>query len=67
MELTRYQKIIEGLQILSKYEDSEIAAEHDIIYAGPHDGSKVSSEDFTRLEELGWHIDSDTFVWARFV
>lgn len=65
--MTSAQKIIEGLLILSKYEDNDIAAEHDIIYAGPNDTSKISPEDVAKLEELGWYISSGTDSWARYV
>lgn len=65
--LTRTEQIIQGLTILSKYSDNEIAAEHDILYAGPAYGDTVSDEDKATLETLGWHIDSGTETWARFV
>jgi len=61
------KQVIEGLQILDKYEDNYIAAEHDILYAGPSDASKITPEDQAKLDELGWHIDSETDSWARFV
>lgn len=57
--MKRMEKIITGLQILAKYEDS-MCAEHDRIYAGPDDGNDVSPEDKERLESLDWEIgDSD--------
>ena len=65
--MTLAQKIIEGLQILSKYEDNEIAAEHDTLYAGPLDAESVSEEDKAKLEELGWFIEGDTGSWTRYV
>ena len=79
--MATFAEVSEGLTILAKYVESTshaIAAEHDIIYAGPDEtlineddeesnGSVVSEEDATRLRELGWHIDSETTSWARFV
>ena len=61
-------EVAEGLIILSKYNNSDVCAEHDIIYAGPYDPEeKISQEDRERLDELGWHIDSDATTYARFV
>lgn len=58
------QKVMEGLQILAKYDaGGEMAAEHDIIYAG---NAEVSEEDAKKLEELGWHKDGEYDCWARF-
>jgi len=75
-------EVAEGLAILAKYvkPDSHcLGAEHDVLYAGPietgtyDDGNGtvvdtlVSADDAARLLELGWHIDSETESWARFV
>jgi hypothetical protein len=49
-------KIIEGLQILEKYRDSDsynIGAEHDTIYAYRTD-RPVQQPDLNRMIELGW-------------
>lgn len=63
--MTTLQQLIEGLAILGKYAP-EIAAEHDIIYAGP-DANEVTPGDKIQLESLGWHIDNNSDSWARFV
>jgi len=60
------EKLAEGLRILAKY-DSSVAAEHDIVYAGPYIASVVSEADRVQLEAMGWHICSETGSWARFV
>jgi len=66
-------EVAEGLQILSKYCDADdcghIAAEHDILYAGPDDFDPgvMSEEDRARMKELGWHMDDEFDCWARFV
>jgi hypothetical protein len=65
-------EIIEGLQILGKYdpkglEKGSINAEHDIIYAFPNVGNDLFPDDVKRMRELGWHFDEDTESWARFV
>ncbi len=62
-----FESTIAGLQILSKYPGGQISAEHDVIYAGPGDPKEVSPEDAKALEDLGWHIDTEVDVWARFV
>lgn len=73
--------VVEGLQIIAKYDrpnSHSMAAEHDVIYAGPYvtfdgqyfqaeHGSSFSGRDEKRLEELGWHVDSEFGRWARFV
>lgn len=61
--------VMEGLKILLKYyPDGDVCAEHDIVYAGdgPDNGKKVNKEDRKTLEELGWHIDSETESWSHF-
>lgn len=60
------RNVAEGLMILAKYdpESHDIAAEHDIIYAGP-DPKRVTPEDAARLKELGWHIEEES--WSRYV
>lgn len=65
-------EVINGLQILQKYagkESDRIDAQHDVIYAGPNleelEG-KITEEDKAKLEELGWHEDSEGDCWARF-
>lgn len=63
-ELSRCKKVALGLLILAEY-DGDIAAGHDIIYAGPTDTTRVSAEDQVKLNDLGWHIDSNTDSWAR--
>lgn len=73
-------EVVEGLEILAKTaivpaglaEKGETdtrtsqlgGADHDIIY-GPE--SDPSQEDIARLDELGWHFDSDADGWAVFV
>ena len=73
-------QVVEGLEILAKTAsvpaglaesgetDTRTAhiggAEHDILF-GPE--ADPSVEDRNRLEELGWHYDSEVDCWARFV
>lgn len=57
-----------GLEIFEKYgNDVGIAAEHDIIYAGPYDCILVNEEDTKTLASLGWFIDKSCDSWAIFV
>ena len=74
------RSIIEGLEILAKTAqvpkglaekgetDTRMAhisgAEHDIIF-GPE--CEPTQEEASRLEELGWHLCSETGLWSRFV
>ena len=61
--------VTEGLQILLKYfPDGDIAAEHDIIYAGgDNDDVSISDEDMKRLEEFRWHYDKSLPSWYTYV
>lgn len=65
------QSIVDGIQILAKYDDEGgmeghgIAADHDIIYVGPENKDTVSGEDQKALDALGWHVGD--YGWARFV
>jgi len=57
--MNQYEKLIEAFTIFTKYPHSEyINAEHDEIISGPSPDD-VSEEDIKRLDELGWHVDSD--------
>jgi hypothetical protein len=72
--------VIEGLEILAKTAavpvslaeqgstDRRLAhlggASHDVIW-GPD--ADPSEDDEARLDELGWHFDSELDCWARFV
>lgn len=67
MKLRQIDMIIQGLQILAKYKQPDISAEHDVICAGPSLGTEVSFEDAEALDALGWHHDSELECWARFV
>lgn len=56
-------KIIEGLQILEKYNPKNkdgyiVRAEHDMIYAGSLYW-EIPEDQKNRLEELGWGKDED--------
>lgn len=73
-------EVVEGLEILAKTasvprglaENGETdtrtahlgGANHDIIW-GPE--ADPSDEDKKRLDELGWHFDSESDCWSRFV
>lgn len=50
------KKLIEILQILSKYTD-DIYAEHDILLFGEPESLEISVEDQVQLEELGIFYD----------
>ena len=55
-----FKKVVEGLNILVKYPNSSISAEHDQIWAGPFE-NEVKPEDKEKLEELGWSIKDDCY------
>jgi hypothetical protein len=63
-EKTREQGIAHGLALVARYDDCDIAAEHDVIYASSH---KLTEEDKKELKECGYHWDEEFDCWARFV
>ena len=59
------KKILEGLQILSKYSsDSDFSAEHDQIWCG--ENIEMSTADLEKLEKLGWFLDEEVDSWSHF-
>jgi len=67
--MKRIEEFAEGLKILAKYDSDgfSVCAEHDVVYAGPGDADEVDPEDADRLQELGWHIDSDVHRWRKYM
>ena len=69
--MTTIRKAIEGLKILEKYIDEKapggdfLYAEHDVIYT-IIDADRVTPEDKKKLEEAGWHIDSEFECWSTY-
>jgi hypothetical protein len=59
--MAKILEIADGRRILAKYDAGyAVDAEHDVIYAGPEDISKViSADDKAELERLGWFISED--------
>ncbi len=65
------RKILEGLKIIEKYleegEEGDMAAEHDIIYAGGIEViDKMSPEDKAKMDDLGWSIDETVDSYFHF-
>lgn len=59
-------KIRQGLEILETYSPKGWGgAEHDIFYSCV-EIEKVSPEDAAKLEELGWHKDTESGSWAAY-
>lgn len=57
----------EAFAIFAKYtEVADLAAEHDVIYAGPRP-SAVSVEDTERLEQLGWVVSDEFDTFRHYV
>lgn len=67
--MAKYSEVIEGLKLFMEIEGDKhnVCAEHDIVYAGPDAADTLTDEQRARLEALGWHIDSESGSWARFV
>lgn len=64
--MSRIRDVFEGLIILEKYKDSGVAAEHEVIFAGPPGAQDVTPEDSERLKQFGWFIDDENDSWARY-
>lgn len=64
-----YAGWIEAFQIFAKYSDYDaiidIAAEHDVIYTGPHPDA-VTAEDAAKLEALGWRMNEEYECFERY-
>ena len=60
--------IWKGLKILDECADGpcDVAAEHDVIYAGPT-VKEVPKGKHAELDELGWFPDDEHDCWKRFV
>ena len=61
--MNRTEALIKGLQILNAYNDCEVYADHDIVFAGPQDHRVVLDSDASILEDLGWYATSQ-WGWA---
>ena len=59
--------LIAGLQIIAKYDNNNVCAEHDVIYAGHSCWEDMSEEDCNAMETNGWHWDDDVQCYALFV
>jgi hypothetical protein len=55
-----------AIDILSKYEEISIAADHDEIYLGVGYENTVSLEDETALKELGFRENSHNY-WRKYI
>ncbi len=63
------KELIESLTIFSKYNVGDYSpthCEHDILCVVGVAKDEVSAEDAKRLDELGWHWDSDYDCWGSF-
>lgn len=58
-------QVIEGLQVFAKYDEHNVCAEHDIIYARAY--TDLTPEDTATLERLGWHWSKQADSWGVFV
>ena len=60
------QDIITGLQILLKYGEDAVCAEHDIIYAGHDCRDAMSNEDKEAMEKAGWFWNEESDSYSTF-
>lgn len=58
-------ELIEGLQIITKYEPgAEISAQHDQIYAGSYQPKKLTKAEREEMEHAGWFGEEES--WTHF-
>jgi len=67
-DMTKIERVIEGLQIFQSLGARWTWAEHDEIGVDfdASDDPQPSDEQKKRLEELRWFIDSEVDAWATF-
>ena len=69
--MDQLDKITHGLVIFGRMLERgssarSVGVAHDVIYAGP-DPSTVNERDLKRLDELGWHPDTEFDCFYHFV
>lgn len=65
--MTAGVKVLEGLKILLKYRPrSDVAAEHEAIYAGGPQPDQLTEDDRIELTNLGWAYDVKLTSWRKF-
>lgn len=64
--MNKGDEILEGLKILRKYGELEIAAQHDVLYAGTTEPLGMSKQDVDAIESCGWHFDDEFDSWSIF-
>lgn len=70
--MSKMEKVAAGLALLAQYQSQDesqgIAAEHDVIYAGPDEAEEVVSQDHQQqLDELGWFVSEEFGCYQIFV
>ena len=66
-------EVIKGLQILSKYSESngddpnDIGAAHDVIFGPSIFKKEVADKDIRELFQLGWHYGGEYDFWYKYV
>jgi hypothetical protein len=58
--------VLAGLQIFHKYTSNDIAAEHDVIYAGACPPESMPSDDLKILKDSFWYWDEELECWYYF-
>lgn len=62
------RELWDGLNILLKYGNGHVSADHDVIYVdpGPSDSYSISEPDSKRLDELDWMWDEPLECWRHY-
>jgi hypothetical protein len=60
------QKICKGIAVLADYNDCQFNCHGGLVHSGPIDGFGVSVSDCKYLSALGWFIEEQSGMWARY-
>jgi hypothetical protein len=62
---TKLRCLIEGLQLIESVGESEVAADHEVLYAGCP--ATMTDEQKATMKELGWRDAPEYDSWMIFV
>jgi hypothetical protein len=62
--MNKAENLVEAIQILGRYDDVEMSAEHDVIHIGVP--CSIDDEDKQRLKKLGLNYSSEHSSWSMF-
>lgn len=64
-EKTKLRRLIEGLQLIEEAASTDVAADHEVLYAGCPD--QMNDEQKAKMKELGWLEAPEYDCWQIFI